>query len=202
MSLANDFEQYKRELKLIKDQNPYECELYSIIACVMRDRKSSREISIRDVSGARLSKRLCTRNFYGPSGFPDFVILSLEYRAGEKIKKRKLRDGGVLGAIEAKHINEVIDNPEQSKTKNINQLNNHIQYFKKVIYTNGLVWQFYESDHNNKRRKPKWTWEVSLGYNEWNNKQGTEQKSDQCIKWASVEKWNELLSRLDEIRWK
>lgn len=87
MSLANDFEQYKRELELIKAQNPYEHELYSIIACIMRDRKSSREISIRDVSGDRLSRRLCTRNFYGQSGFPDFVILSLEYRAGEKIKK-------------------------------------------------------------------------------------------------------------------
>ena len=186
MSLANDFEQYKRELKLIKDQNPYECELYSIIACVMRDRKSSREISIRDVSGARLSKRLCTRNFYGKSGFPDFVILSLQYRAGKQIDENNLRDGGVLGAIEAKHINEVIDNPEQSKTKNINQLKNHIKYFKKVIYTNGLVWQFYESDHNIKRRKPKWTWEVSLGDNEWDNKQSTEQNNAQGIQWASV----------------
>lgn len=37
MSVANDFNAYKRELDLIVKQNPIECELYSIIAAILRE---------------------------------------------------------------------------------------------------------------------------------------------------------------------
>ena len=194
MSLANDFELYKREIDLIAKQNPYECELYSIIASVMREREHSKEVSIRDVSKDQRSQELQNENLYSENGVPDFVILNLEYKAGQIIDKSNPKNYGILGAIEIKNFNEPIDNPEQDRIKNIEQLKEHIKYFKKVIYTNGLVWQFYESENNAEDKGLKWTWQVSLK----NNKQGNKLNINQEIEWASVEIWNMLLKKLDE----
>lgn len=49
MSLINSFDKFKREIELIIKQNPLECELYSIIASIIRERDSSKNISLRDI---------------------------------------------------------------------------------------------------------------------------------------------------------
>lgn len=69
----------------------------------------------------------------------------------------------------------------------IEQLNGHINFYKQVIYTNGIEWRFYILD---KFRKERCVWEVSLG--EFNNGE---------IIWDSKGKWKDLLKNLDDITW-
>lgn len=45
MSLTNDFNIYTDEIELIHAQNRVECDLYSIIACIIRTGKQSNKIS-------------------------------------------------------------------------------------------------------------------------------------------------------------
>lgn len=63
------FSDYKEELELALIQNcAVECELYSIVASVLRESESGRKVSIRDVS----ARRTTTESSYlkGESGFP------------------------------------------------------------------------------------------------------------------------------------
>lgn len=55
MSIADEFELYRRELDLILIQNPIECELYSVIAAFLRNRENMKIYSLRDVSARRKS---------------------------------------------------------------------------------------------------------------------------------------------------
>lgn len=50
MSFSNSFNEFKREIELITKQNPIECELYSIVAKIIRERDSSKNLSIKDIS--------------------------------------------------------------------------------------------------------------------------------------------------------
>jgi hypothetical protein len=78
MSLANDFRIYKEEIELIRAQNRVECDLYSIVASIVRERKSSEKISLRDVTTRRRTE-LSMPYFSDESGFPDFVVLEPQF---------------------------------------------------------------------------------------------------------------------------
>jgi len=185
MTLANNFEAYKNEIELIKVQNPVEIELYSIIASIFRERKNGTNISLRDVSARQPSKK--SKSFMSESGFPDFVILSKNFRMVEPDEGKF--EGQILGAIEAKSILEKsLDFRKDSKL--LKQFNDHIEKFKKVIYTNGLEWRFYQYDESEKEEKLEW--QVKLG--EWNKNE---------IKWDAIENnaWNDLLDKLEKIVW-
>lgn len=138
MSLANDFNMYTDEIELIQTQNRVECDLYSIIACIIRERKQSNKISLRDVSARRKSP--FSTLFIGNSGFPDFVIR-------ERVKSNNV---ATLGAIEAKYVDQDLD-------KYLEQVKGHLISYKRVIYTNGLKWRYYECSLDNI------LWEVELG---------------------------------------
>lgn len=69
MNYGRIFSDYKEELELALIQNcAVECELYSIVASVLRESESGRKVSIRDVS----ARRTTTESSYlkGESGFP------------------------------------------------------------------------------------------------------------------------------------
>ncbi len=183
MTLANNFKIYKKEIELIQKQNPVEHELYSVIACIIRERDSSSNISLRDVSNTQLSEKTHSYNLSSEGGFPDFVILTTNYDSKNPLKE------DILGAIEAKLMSKDTLNWLSMTERNKKQLKAHIKYFKKVIYTNGLEWQFYES--NSKADEPEPTWDIVLGKEE-----GEE------ILWHSSEEWYKLLNKLDEIVWK
>ena len=168
MSLANDFNLYKDEIELILAQNIVECDLYSIIACIIRERKQGNEISLRDVSVRR--KKDFSKPFRGNSGFPDFVIRTRD----------KSNDAGILGAIEAKKVDEDLEN-------HLEQLKGHLDFYKRVIYTNGLKWRYYNIDEF---QENNFLWETALG--EINNGK---------IIWNKDDKWTELLDKLDVIKW-
>jgi len=172
MTLSNDFEIYKNEIKLILAQNPVECELYSIISCIIRARKNSANISLRDVSTRRRSE--LSKMFYGKSGFPDFVILTQNFDMHAPKKDE------ILGAIEAKSVLNSLMCTEQLK--------GHIDSFYNVIYTNGLKWEFYNSEEFKKNNEAKWT--VELG-----------KKDNMKIDWKTNLEWRDLLNKLDNILW-
>ena len=124
------FKRYVKELKRIKLQNIIECELYSIIASIIREANKRNNICLRDVTVRRKSEKGLGQSCYGDSGFPDFVIVSGEER----------EDPRILGAVEVKYLGKLRRNDTDE-----NQLIGHINTFKKVLYTNGLTWEFHSN---------------------------------------------------------
>lgn len=156
LPLANSFTVYKDEIELIQAQNRVECDLYSVIACIIRESNQGGSISLRDVSVRRTTD--FSRPFKGGAGFPDFVIRTRE----------KNENAAILGAVEIKYIGLDLDLEDY-----IGQLNGHIAFYKQVIYTNGIEWRFYNLDEF---EKEKCIWKVSLGKFDkeaiiWNNEE-------------------------------
>ncbi|WP_026908389.1 hypothetical protein [Paucisalibacillus globulus] len=171
MSLANDFYMYKDEIELILAQNLVECDLYSIIACIIRERRHGNEISLRDVSVRR--KTNFSKQYRGEAGFPDFVIRTRD----------KSNDAAILGAIEVKYVDEDLD-----LEKYLEQLMSHLKFYKRVIYTNGLQWRYYVKDED--AIETTALWEIELG-----------KIVNGEVYWEENDNWSELLVKLDSITW-
>lgn len=171
MTLEINFKKYIEEIKLIDAQNRVECDLYSIIAYIIRASKQGVNISLRDVSTRRGTE--FSKKFIGDSGFPDFVIRAREMS----------NDAKVLGAIEVKYVTEDLD-----LEKHLEQLSGHINSYKQVIYTNGLVWRFYKLDKYKKDEQPVWEFRLA------------EERKGR-IEWGGGDEWNKLLKKLDDIDW-
>lgn len=124
------FDRYVKELNRIKLQNNIECELYSIIASIIREANKNNDIYLRDVTVKRKSKKGVGDRYYGESGFPDFVVVSDE----------ESKEPSILGAVEVKYLGN-----QRKNTTEENQLKGHINTFKKVLYTNGLTWEFHSN---------------------------------------------------------
>lgn len=165
--ITDYFDTYKEELELIDTQNKVELDLYSIVAFVLRSAKFAKFISLRDVTGRRETD--FSKKYIGESGFPDFVVRSRE----------KSNNAKVLGAVEIKYLSEDLDNQNH-----LNQLSGHVTSYKKVIYTNGLEWRFY-NDSLLQEGQP-----IVLG--KYNNG---------SFEWTTKEEWYRLLNKLDEISW-
>jgi len=167
LSLANDFYEYQDEIELIEAQNRVECDLYSIIAQIIRENVQVGYISLRDVSERRETE--FSKHFKGDSGFPDFVIRTRE----------KSNDAQNLGAVEAKYVRQDLDSEEH-----LEQLGGHIRFYKRVIYTNGLKWRFYNKNNLDKN------WEISLG-----------RINNNVFEWEEKVQWEKLLAALNKIVW-
>lgn len=130
--LANKYNRFKEEIELAMIQNCIvECELYSIIAEIIRGTENGKEISLRDVTARKRTE--LSKNLEGEAGFPDFVVL----------ERKKSRDAARYGCIEAKRP---YDNMEITE-----QIEGHLNSYGKVIYTNGLVWKFYKEKKENEK---------------------------------------------------
>jgi len=196
MSIANNFMDYKREIDWIVRQNPIECELYSIVATVMRERDSSREYSIRDVSAlARQSKsdvikaddRKYTRHD-DLKGVSDFLIIDPNYFYSDRELKY------IYGCIEVKAVYLEIGNDLDI------QLKGELKTFKKLILTNGLKWIYYEYDESTEIQESKW--EIELGDYQLDNKNVRNKiSSSDIIRWNNVLVWHKLLNKINEIAW-
>lgn len=173
MPLLNNFSEYKEEIELIRAQNRVECDLYSIIACIIRENKNGSKISLRDVSNRRTTD--FSKSFKGNSGFPDFVVRTRE----------KNEHASILGAVEVKYIDG-----DLKMEKHLEQLSGHLESYKKVIYTNGLNWQFYVSEELKENNNNLWEWETNLGV-----------LINGEIIWDREDMWVQLLENLDEIKW-
>lgn len=123
--LADKYETFKEEIELAMIQNCIvECELYSLLAEIIRGTKSGKKISLRDISTRRTTD--FSDSLKGDSGFADFVVL-------DRIKRR---DAERFGCVEAKR--------PYSDMSITDQIRGHLNSYGKVIYTNGLIWKFYK----------------------------------------------------------
>lgn len=197
MSLANSFDEFKREIELIIKQNPLECELYSIVASIIRERDSSKNISLRDVSNIKSfynhqnQKDRMYRINNGEFGASDFLIMDSNYYYSGSCENK------ILGSIEVKAIYLELDSEINNKKE---QFYGELQAFKKLIYTNGLVWRLYE--YNSNLRKEKLLWEIKLGEYSLYNKCSNQISCNDKINWENVKEWYKLLTNLEEIHWK
>lgn len=216
MTNKNDFmvfKRYKEELELILRQNPYEQELHSVFAYIIRACMIQDGISLRDVSADRIAIRISTRNLMSERRFPDFVILDKAYSTHEKANRKNPYQSGIYGAVEIKEIREKLDAP-----KYLRHLKGYLAYFKRVIYTNGLEWRFYgwnkdgtmaEKQDNNKEI-PVSSMSFTLGATkyqgdgdskiiwyddpDWQEKEAGQQNVE--------DRWEKLLEYLRLIQWK
>ena len=200
MSIANDYYDFKREIELIIKQNPLECELYSIIAAIIRERDSSKNISLRDVSSLKEQSKVLNprdRKFKieeGVYGSSDFLAINPDYHYSQ----RKINL--ILGCIEVKAIYLDLD---KSIEQNINQFNGELKTFGKLIYTNGIEWRLYEYDSDLENQKL--LWDIILGT--YVHKKTSVQSPDltvsdiDYIEWNEVSEWNKLLNEIDKITW-
>lgn len=137
MSISRRFSAYKDEIELALIQNAIvECELYSIVASVLRDCEQADTFSLRNVTVRRTTEK--SLPLKGSSGFPDFVIL----------KREKTEDAEKLGCVEIKRPFDTFDQI---------QLKGHIESYPRVLITNGLLWRLY------KPKSEEIDWEISLG---------------------------------------
>lgn len=135
MSISTNFKEYQEELELIDMQNPVECDLYSIVAQIIRESLVGKNVSLRDFTERRTSK--ISEYWKGESGFTDFVIAKRERCVQPKL----------YGAVEVKYLKVDLG-------KHMRQIAGHIKTFEKVIYTNGFTWRYYN---------PNLKWEITLG---------------------------------------
>lgn len=201
MSVANDFNAYKRELDLIVKQNPIECELYSIIAAILREMFSSKYVSIRDVSALAKQSRSDTiraedrkydkRN--GTKAVADFLVMDPSYTYSNGNKDL------IYGCVEAKSIYVTLNDQLDD------QLTGELETFNKLLYTNGLKWIYYELDKRTGQTSKE---EVELGtyfnFNSNNkipNSHGKISGNDD-IKWNDENAWNALINMLEKINWR
>lgn len=85
------FNDYIKEIELIKKQTFVEQDLYSIIACLIREKENFKSLSLRDVSNRRTKSGYeLEKFFYGIGGFLDFVILTEDF-ISEKPSKKYVR---------------------------------------------------------------------------------------------------------------
>lgn len=200
MSIANNYYDFKREIELIVKQNPLECELYSIVATIMRERDSSKNISLRDVSGITEQSKVLNpkdrkyKTEEGHYGSSDFLVINPDYLYSQG--KTNL----ILGCIEVKAIYLELDKGIKQKTS---QFNGELETFRKLIYTNGIEWRLYEYDSDLKNHKL--IWDIILGkyVHDITLKQSSdlEISDTDYIEWNEVSEWHKLLNEIDKIRW-
>jgi len=111
-----------------------------------------------------------SEKFYGNAGFPDFVILNRE-KDPDNIT--------IYGCVEAKM-------PTIELNKKDEQIQGHIQYFEKVLYTNGIRWVLFDEG--------KELFDITLGEIIRDNKRNK-------IKWYAQDNWDALIREIDNIEW-
>lgn len=195
--MANSFSDYRREIELVIRQNPLECELYSLIAPILRNANYLGNISIRDVtclSQKGKTHHALDRQFDQGNGVfasPDFLIIDTRYQYSKRQKEY------ILGCCEVKAIYRDLD---KAIADNERQFLGELSTYRKLLYTNGIEWRYYENEVYSKTRA--YSWKIELGKYEL-HRQGLDTTiSDQdVIHWNSNENWYDLLSKLKEIDW-
>lgn len=158
MSITDEFELYKRELDLMLIQNPIECELYSVIAALLRRRENMGIYSLRDVSARR--KSTIGNKFRTNAGFPDFAVMTIE-------------ETKMIGAVEIKRLAINLDS-EKTQAENHQYRENDTEINPLVVlYTNGLEWRLYAGGFGEIKKKRVSLGKIKKGKIEWENDKWT-----------------------------
>lgn len=144
---------YKRELNLIAKQNMTEYDLYSLVMALLREGENIKALSLRDVS--RRIKSARGQVFYGLSSIPDLVILDENFDNEHNANKNIDNINQIYGCIEVKKLNHPLptihtinEKLQSSLSPEEGQFLGTILWYRKVIYTNGLDWIYYECKYS------------------------------------------------------
>ncbi|GAA4060940.1 hypothetical protein [Amphibacillus indicireducens] len=212
-----DLHKYKREIELMKKQNMTEYDLYSIIASIIREGKNIESLSLRDVNRRRNSEK--GKVFYGLSGVPDLVVLDFEFNNNDNKNNRIDNIDQIYGCIEIKGIDltllsaeDIIKKIEANKQigKDEQQILGEILWYRKVLYTNGLIWRYINCEFN----KNYWDVIKNLVRTNINKPNPTNWYKNICthkftifeedlidLNSANEDQWNQFLKRLHSIKW-
>lgn len=165
-----DYKYYERKINDVIMKCPIEAGIEILVYNVLDNIVESKGLSLVDIN--RLWKDRDTR-LTTDAGISDIAVLSRNFKYRTDI-------GQVYGFIEVKAMNRLLSETEQVVLQRLST--NH------YIYTNGLVWQYYE----NKETKPKW--EIYLAESEL--------KSINNFTAVSIDesKFSYLLEQLNNIR--
>lgn len=154
MIITDEYELYRRELDLILIQNPIECELYSVIAALLRGRENMKAYSLRDVSARR--KSTIGNKFRTYAGFPDFAVMTME-------------ESKMIGVVEIKRLAVNLDlEKEQAANHQYRENDTEINPLV-VLYTNGLEWRLYAGGFGEIKEKRISIGKIKKGKIEWEN---------------------------------
>lgn len=167
-----DYKYYERKINDVIMKCPIEAGIEILVYNVLDNIVESKGLSLVDIN--RLwkdrDKRLTT-----DAGISDIAVLSSDFKYRTDI-------GQVYGFIEVKAINRLLSETEQVVLQKL--ATNH------YVYTNGLVWQYYE----NKGTNPKWKMSLAESELEFINS-STALSIDE-------NKFSDLLEKLNDINWK
>lgn len=167
-----DYKYYERKINDVIIKCPIESGVEILVYNVLDDIVESKGLSLVDIN--RLWKNRDTR-LTTDAGVSDIAVLSTDFEYRTDI-------GQVYGFIEVKAVNRSLYETEQIVLQRL--ATNH------YVYTNGLVWQYYE----NKETNPKW--KISLAESELEFINSAVSVS------INENKFSELLERLNYINWK
>lgn len=164
-----NLEKYNRELTLTEQQNNVEVDMYFYIYQLIKEQTNLNNLSLRAVFN-RQSRGLGSI-FYGISGAPDIAILKSFFDNSNNEARNSDNLNEVCGCVEIKKIGsklipsltrtltnikdnvdaqaknvDLIDMNLKSKfkEKEISQLLGEILWYRKVLYTNGTEWRYFE----------------------------------------------------------
>ncbi|GFI19247.1 hypothetical protein IMSAG249_01905 [Lachnospiraceae bacterium] len=164
-----DYKYYERKINDIIMKCPIEAGVEILVYNVLDNIVESKGLSLVDIN--RLWKDRDPRLTTG-AGIPDIAILSSDFQYKTDI-------GQVLGFIEVKATSKSLSETEQIEEQK--SATNH------YIYTNGLVWKYYENH--------ELEWEVFLEESKLNLMGNAKTVS------ISENSFTDLLARLNNIIW-
>lgn len=211
-------EEYIDELRLIKEQNDVEYEIYPMAVEIIQP--TLKNLSKRYVFARRKTHK--GQIYYGLSSFPDVAILDKNFRSTPNTKLERKDWDSLKGCLEVKALGnklyskEEIQNALSSETltKDMGQLIGEILWYKKVIYTNGIEWRFlYVSEYSDKLRtkivdtaNKRIQFEEKKSeqeYNWWRDmkKDDSFEIKDELITDDCTENWEDFIEKITSIRW-
>lgn len=129
-----DCKDYEKELNKVIKQAPLEDGVQTLVYNLLNDIIINKNLSLLIVCNAKK-----TNHFKGLGGVPDLVIASKNYDYHNDEAKKGNKEG-LYGCVEVKAAYENLN----SKLKYFKQISGDILTYKKVLYTNGIVWRYYE----------------------------------------------------------
>lgn len=168
-----NYKYYEQKINDIIIKCPIEAGVEILVYNVLDDIVEEKKLSLIDVNRIRKSQdnRLTTE-----AGVPDMAVVSKDFEFGN------LDKGQVFGLIEVKATSAVL-----KKTEQVEGQKDQIGHY---IYTNGLVWQYYEKNKDN----PKWI--------KYLTKSEIESVNSANHVAIDEEKFSDLLKVLEHIDWK
>ncbi|WP_302194636.1 hypothetical protein [uncultured Ruminococcus sp.] len=216
-------EKYQKEIKLIQAQNNTEIELYPLATEIIQT--ATEGLSKRYVFGRKKSKK--GNVYYGLSSFPDIAILDKDFKDTDRDEIKEDDWNGLIGSLEIKALGNKLFNIDEIRecllnkkkvTQDEGQLIGEILWYKKVLYTNGIEWEYFYVDKYSKELKESILKIVNnriafekaeaekQRYDWWSEFKKIYDKNiivcNDCITKNCMNDWDDFIDKINKINWK